>query len=470
MTEPTLHSLALDPASGAPRRPALAESLAARGIARALAEQSPALADVANRIRLRDLIRGERRRLPPPDLGDPRRAGWTFAMHARDPARADIIRLLRPLAEHRGMPDPDQPLLLDDRDVWTWLDEVYLGGPLSPPPQYILLVGGPERISFGVQAILGTLASVGRLDFDEPQELERYVAKVLRLERGDSPATRAQSIWFAPGGDPGQATELAERLMVRPLSSRTRTQHRVETRLITGVEATKENLLGALASARPALVYTAGHGLAPPPAPLDSQRRLAGGICCRPIPDQPVQRWTVLAEDLPADEPFLEGAVFFQFACFGLGVPELSEFAPWLTGVPERLTDRPFVSALPRRLLANPRGPVGFIGHVDEAWVHGFVDPLDAKLGAAWSARLAPFQNALDRLLTLQPTGLSLGAMARNFAIGNAALVTHLEQSRAGLDLTAERQRYLVNTFIRRTDAKNYLVLGDPGAGLRLPG
>jgi hypothetical protein len=444
--------------------------MAARGIERALAAQSPALADVATRIQLRDLVRGERHRLPAPDLGDPCRAGWTFAVHAGDPARPDIIRLLRPLAEHRGMPAPDEPLLLDDRDVWTWLDEVYLGGTRTPPPQYILLVGGPERISFGLQAILGTLASVGRLDFDQPQELERYVAKVLRLERADAPATRAETLWFAPGGEHGQATELAERLMVRPLCNWTRTQHRLETRLITGAEATKEELLAALASARPALVYTAGHGLAPPQAPLDAQRRLAGGICCQPIAGQPFHRWAVIADDLPADDPFLEGAVFFQFACFGLGVPELSEFAPWLTGAPERLADRPFVSALPRRLLANPRGPVGFIGHVDEAWVHGFVDPLDAKLGAVWSARLAPFQSALDRLLSLQPTGLSLGALARNFAIGNAALVTHLEQSRAGLELTPERQRYLVNTFIRRTDAKNYLVLGDPGARLRLPG
>jgi hypothetical protein len=78
-----VHGLAIDPATGRPRRAPLPETELARLIERSLTEQCQGLADVAGRIGRHNLVvRGERRRRRSPDLGDPRTVGWTFAVHA----------------------------------------------------------------------------------------------------------------------------------------------------------------------------------------------------------------------------------------------------------------------------------------------------------------------------------------------------------------------------------------------------
>jgi hypothetical protein len=106
-------------------------------------------------------------------------------------------------------------------------------------------------------------------------------------------------------------------------------------------------------------VYTATHGLGAAVTNPERQRQLNGAICFqRSAATRTPQDWLFVA-DVPADQPFLEGAVFFQFACFGHGTPAESDFAHWLGGEPDSVTAREdFVAELPRRLLAHPRGPL----------------------------------------------------------------------------------------------------------------
>lgn len=200
------------------------------------------------------------------------------------------------------------------------------------------------------------------------------------------------------------------------------------------------------------------------------QKRLNGALCCqRTGKEKKVEDYLFSADDVPVVEPFLEGSVFFQFACFGYGTPAVSDFAHWQLGVPKNNLEASFTAALPKRLLALPRGPIGFIGHVDTSWLHGFDDPDNPMSETGWHPRLEPFISAVDTLLKVQPPGLAMGDFNTRYNIMNVRLSRVLEEKELGTyqDTAAARQK-LATDFILRSDAQNYMVFGDPAAQLRI--
>jgi hypothetical protein len=242
-----------------------------------------------------------------------------------------------------------------------------------------------------------------------------------------------------------------------------------ETYAIMGDEAIKDNLLDALGERNPAFVYTASHGLGATDQSDEVQRRFNGAICCQ-REGHDFLASLVTAEDIPADEPFLEGSVFFQFACFGYGTPAESEFEHWFSGTPKRYTDEDFVAALPKRLLANPQGPIAFIGHFDTAWLHGFDDPDDPHMLERWNSRMAPFVQATKKILKVQPVGLAMDDMNKRYDICNAIITNTYDRDRRGrLDWTRALRQKFLDTWITRSDAQDYLIFGDPAARLRIP-
>ena len=241
------------------------------------------------------------------------------------------------------------------------------------------------------------------------------------------------------------------------------------TRLILGTEATKQHLRDALRGTRPALVYTASHGLGAAQEPLEVQKRLQGAICCQHKGKQACEEWLFAAEDVPRDEPFAEGGVFFQFACFGYGTPAESDFMHWL-GQPGLNSKADFIAALPKALLAHPCGPVAFVGHVDTAWLHGFADPESPHILDRWHPRLEPFVYAVRALLKTDLVGQAMANMSKKYDIGNALLTGTFDRWRKGkIKMSPEFDVRLANTFITRSDAQNYMIFGDPAVRLRIP-
>ncbi len=407
------------------------------------------------------------------DQGDPLIAGWTILLNRNDPRRDDYLRVLRPLAKRRGMKKPDEPLLFNGSAYpgWQdWLLKNYTPMDLSDPPFYVLIVGGPDQVPFHFQSFLDASAAVGRLDFDHLDDLATYVEKVIRLESAPAPVVDRQVLFFAPDGGPQDATYFSRRFMVDPLAKMTESDLRVDARRLLGDDASRACLVETLRETHAALVYTASHGLGAPNEPLEIQQRFNGAIVCQTEPGQVLRERLFSAADIPAGEPFLEGAVFFQFACFGYGTPAQSDFAHWAPTTRARNAAKDFVSALPRQLLAHPQGPIAYLGHIDAAFLHGFDDPEDLELGARWSPRLKPFIEALKSLLQVQPVGLALQNMNMRYNNANAYLTNLFENSLAtGVGLITEQLPRVASTYILRNDAQNYMVFGDPAVRLRLP-
>jgi hypothetical protein len=407
------------------------------------------------------------------DPGDPRLAGWTYLVNSADPRRDDYAERLEPLAYHRGMPDPAEPLLYngEPEDEWLdWLSDNYFALKLEGKkvPGYLLVAGGPDQVPFGLQSILDTVANVGRIDLP-PDDLKQYLDKLMRLENAPEPVVERSVILFGTDGGPSDPTYFSRRYMVEPLGDHIRDNYGLETHEFLGYDATKTNLLDALRTRRPALVYTASHGLGAKDEPPDVQRRYNGAICCQ-HPGSLTLEHLLSADDVSLDQPFLEGAVFFQFACFGYGTPAESDYAHWLGDMPESYTESDFVAALPKALLAHPQGPIAFIGHLDTAFLHGFTDQDDPHILDRWHARLAPFVHAVDQLLGVQPSALAMEDMNKRYSVCNAVLTsTHDRERRGRLRWTPALMRRFVDNWVIRGDAQNYMVLGDPAARLRIP-
>jgi hypothetical protein len=419
--------------------------------------------------------RSEVERERSPDIGDPKAVGWTYLINGDHPNQSNIRRAMLPLAEHRGMANPDSPLIFPGGravEWFHWLQEHYFGLPLedSVRPFYVLCVGSPQDIPFKFQSLLGSAAAVGRLDFDSVDDIYTYVSKVKAIEKANRPLCSRDVVVFAPDYGVNDPTFFSREYLATPIANFIRRKFGVDPHRLFGHDATKENLSSRLKfTRRPALLLTASHGLGAPDESFETQKQLNGAICCQRAPGLQRYEWLFGASDVPPD-PFLQGSVVFQFACFGYGTPAESDFAPYV-GVPAKNTVHDFVAALPKRLLAHPDGPIAFIGHVDTAWMHGFEDPRAPFLMEQWHPRIQPFVALVEQIMKTQPVGWAMADMSKKYDWGNAVLLSAFNRLEGYVDTPPDEfYERLIDIFIQRTDAQNYMILGDPAARVRIPG
>ncbi len=464
--------LGLDLAGNSLFRP-MDEDTVANALVAALEPNAKSVQSLARTTAHGVTFRGEKKRVTL-DPGDPRVAGWAFLVNSADPQRDDIEKILEPLAMHRGMPDPKEPLLYNGEpaDEWfDWLLDNYMALDLKgkQTPHYVLIVGEPDQVPFHFQSFLDTTANVGRIAFDTLDDLKQYVNKLIRIETAPKPSVSKEAIMFAPDGGQPDPTYYSRKYMAEPLAKYIQDELRFATLTILGDSATKTNLKAALSAKNPALVYTASHGLGEINEPSDIQKQYNGAICCQHTGELSLDS-LFTAEDVPPNRPFLEGAVFFQFACFGYGTPAESDYTHWLNQVPEKYTEADFVAALPKRLLAHPRGPISFIGHLDTAWLHGFTDAEAPDIVDRWHTRIAPFKKAVDQLLSVQTSGMAMEDMNERYSSCNILITNAYDSLRRGkLEWTSELKTRFLDNWITRGDAQNYMIFGDPAAHLRIP-
>jgi hypothetical protein len=347
--------------------------------------------------------------------------------------------------------------------------------------RYVLLAGAPEDLSMELQEELTGDGScfVGRLPFEKEGDYAAYVAKVVARERDAARPRKARAV-FLTAQDKSPPVRSGHQFVTSPVARRCSAARErgffpasdvVAEELPAGSRGRLLELAGA---PEPGLLFTLSHGVGGRPlgwSSAEEQRREQGNM------------WLGDRTELRAEEvrqgAFLPGGIWFYFACFGAGTPVRSVYQPWmeqlvrsglmpareLAGVERSrpLEAKPFIAALPQAALANPKGPLAVIGHLDQAWICAFHDP---RTGQTHANRL---EEVLTSLVEGYRAGLALHSLSRFASKADRELRKHYqadaiaESSGQPPAPHVEERAYL---WMERHDVTNYTLLGDPAVRL----
>ncbi|WP_437275862.1 hypothetical protein WME90_32045 [Sorangium sp. So ce375] len=346
-------------------------------------------------------------------------------------------------------------------------------------PRYQLILGDLDQVPLAVQQVQGADGYVGRLAFADERGYEAYIDKLLRAEREPAAAAEARSLFYTVH-DGTPATALGHKALVAPgldLARRRQRAGQFPAREILELGAPSDPspsaLLEAASRRELGVLFTMSHGAGVPTEGWRSaaeQRELQGAMVLG-------KEGRLTASDVAA-RPFLPGGVWFMFSCYGGGTPDTSAYRHWLEQLRQvgqfygqaaavlKALPRgaPFIAALPRAALANPDGPLAFLGHIDLAWTYSF-EERDA--GKAPITRPARFLSVLRALLRGDRAGVAFRELTRAFQQTNVEL-TSLYDREAQLGAYAREPARLVHLWMLRQDLAGYVLLGDPAARLPL--
>ena len=416
--------------------------------------------------------------------------GWGVVAPAG--ARGDrLLGLIHPLLDKRAVDQGRDVVIhrvepgMNPIEAMAWVDGRFVGN-LSHDeiPGYVLVLGELAEISLAVQQVLSSTAYVGRLGFDHDDHYAAYVDKILAHESGPGRDSLPRALFFtARDGTP--ATTAGRELLIRPSLADAREQKQrgrfpvAEILDLEGVAAEAGDLLLDAAGAdHPSLLLSCSHGMGAPRKgwrSADHQRAMQGALCLGGK-----QR---IAGDALLEQPFLPGGMWFYFACFSAGTPASSAYHHWLRRLKElgefgarldavlaalpRMGDPPFLAALPKAVLANPRGPLAVMGHLDLAWSYAFQD-MDAH---GESLRHRRFQSVLRHIVRGSRVGIALRSLHAARELARADLLTTADalargEQPAGDPLDVEIR--LGHRWMSHQDLDGYVLLGDPAARLAL--
>ncbi|MEM7052463.1 MAG: hypothetical protein AAF604_22550 [Acidobacteriota bacterium] len=435
----------------------------------------------------RELSRSRPRRIgaarglvPNTDPIDLASSGWGVLFPSTQ--RPEVREALAPLLEHRRLQATASGQNLfreyhgkaglhpgENRVQWTRRQGGGFG-PVDPVkvPFYLLLVGNPREIPFELEHQLAVQYAVGRLDFEDPADYARYAQRVVQQERAQTTESwPAITTFAAEHRDDITTRGLLDHLITPWLEACGRQRPHHPHHILTSARASKAALVGALSSAPPKLLVTAGHGLLMG-AQAPDQQALQGALVCSGFEPSRERREAVpessyfAARDLPRTS--FDGMVSLHVACFSAGTPATDSFAlressdGQATIVPTPIAPQPFVAELPKQLLRQ--GALASVGHVDRAWGWGWVP-------SRFGAQAHTFHSALEEILAGRPVGYACRFFGERHGELSALLCDHLEQLQTGQ--ISPDDRYLAYLWTARNDARSWTIVGDPAVRLRSP-
>lgn len=439
---------------------------------------------------------------PPDDLREQR---WALVVPKGDRGQR-LLSLIKSLRTKREEEQQGEALVyevppdMDQVAAARWIKDDYRNAVKrkeAARPRYLLLLGGPEDISWDFQQMLAGEAFVGRLAFDHEAHYEAYADKVVRhADARDVP--KAQAL-FHTVLDHSKATEEGHAHLMQPTLDMAH-----EAMGAGGFDAAAildtamkspgtrydlpdaaQALLKAAASARASLLFTMSHGAGTPKGgawPSVAEQRAGQGAVVLGTSER-------LACVDVGDKPFVPQGVWFLFACYGAGTPRRSAYASWVQeinncGMPSasleelrralpRADERPFVAALPQAALANPHGPLAVVGHVDLAWAWSFMESDPIANAAEPISRAYRFQSILRAFIDGHRFGVAHHELVQHCRSLNAELTARYDEEAHGpkadarpRDIRFDRLRK-AHVWMQRNDLSAYVLLGDPAA--RLP-
>jgi hypothetical protein len=417
------------------------------------------------------------------DPNDLTQAGWAilFASDA-DPAIQVQLQPLIDLRKSQVQDDKLFQIFLGNRGVgpgqtaasWAQQRGVSLTAPVDPyqggVPFYLLIVGSPERIPFEFQAMMKMEWAVGRLHFDNMDDYGRYAQAVVQYEsKTYTPIQRkSAAVWITRNyGDPATAMlcgALSEDFLATNNLLGARRQF--TTQPFVNDKATKAQLIeilrGNVPGGPPAVIFTGSHGCDYSGADVVTQTKMQGCLLTQDwMPGNPANSTNQFcADDVPADAQLL-GTMGFLFACFSGGCPTVNGYYFNKDGSPITIAPTPTVSRLPQTLLS--RGMLAVIAHVDLAFPYAFQD-------VAGTPQVQAVRTPLELLMSGKRAGLAADSLSLMWSSRSS----QLDSMRAAAPGTAANAAptpaaaAVAQMTIARDDAKNYIVLGDPAAQLRV--
>jgi hypothetical protein len=414
-------------------------------------------------------------------LGDETRldqVGWGVLFAADDAARVPAMQeALAPLLALRREQAGDRYYELDKKQSYrtgesknAFLKRHQLGpGPVDPGklPYYVMIVGDPRTISFRFQYQLDVQFAVGRLHFDgdtDQEKLDRlacYARSVVEAERklesgALHPAPTAAL--FGVRNKRDIPTAMSSAKLVAPLAGEL--EHDVPGWKIStdlNDKADKARLRALVGGAdTPALLFTASHGLGLP-AGDPNQLARQGALVCSDWqgPGYPVAPEHMFSAGDLDPHANLIGLIAFHFACFGAGTPEQDDFSKQAQR--PAIAAHDFVARLPQTMLSHPGGAaLAVVSHVDRAWGYSF------SWGGAGEQR-AVFRKTLGRMMSGWPAGAALEDLNQRYAEISTLLSGELENIRFEKQVD---NNLLAHYWTANSDARNYVLLGDPAVRL----
>lgn len=420
---------------------------------------------------------------------DLERQRWGVIAPAGDAGDRLVDAIAPLLARRRGQQGPVRvyrvPARMTVDEAARWKKRVFRSGSDVDDdlPRYQVIVGDLDQVPLAVQQVQATDGFVGRIAFDDLDGYRAYADKVVRWEDRPAPAAEGHAILHAVR-DGTSATRRGYEALIAPgedILRRRRGEGGVrygELRVTGSERPTPEELWAAGAMDRPGVLLSLSHGVGVPRAGRPSaarggseqQRREQGALSFG-------AGGLVTGADV-AGRGFLPGGMWLAVACFGAGTAETSDYRHWLdtlrrTGhagseiehVLDTLAhERPFVAAVPKAALADPGGPLAFVGHVDLAWTYSFFDLDDRP-----RRRPGRIMGVIQALLNRHRAGVAVRKLMRFFAEVNTELTAlQDEQARGGgHSITDHERARRGHLWMLRQDLAGYVLLGDPA--VRLP-
>ncbi len=424
---------------------------------------------------------------PGGDPNDLSAQGWSLIV-PEGPLGDRLLQIARPLVAKRAddqgiapdevrvfrVPNDGRARTPDGAAAWSKTHYDDRRKAAEDVPLYQLILGDLDQVPLAIQQHQSLAGRVGRLHFDDEAGYEAYFDKLLRWERG-APQKAPGRVVVHTAHDGSGALMAGHTGLIAPLIELMNAEQErgrsaagsiaiggapLNTDLDGFFDRTEEREVGVL--------FSMSHGLGGPRDgwKREEDRRARQGAMMFGLDG------AVTGADL-AKRPFMPGGVWFMFACYGAGTPDVSAYQHWI----KRLADlgklkgfdvlaslkgaRPFVASLPQRVLANPDGPLAFVGHVDLAWAYSFQDGDDSS-----KRRAGQFQRIVEPMLRSDRVGVAVSELTRAQAAAETELVGFYDEDARTSATTGDEARRAF-LWMQRNDLAGYVLLGDHAG--RLP-
>lgn len=419
----------------------------------------------------------------PPDerIWSDTRVGWGLVMHddpdvpADTKARAgDAPPEIQKLVEIRN----DAPVLRwspdlslgtlrcyrrDGTDEVLHLANLHFGTSPGAIPKYLLLLGAPDHLPWGLQYELQASHYVGRLPLTGAA-LGHYVTALIDGWPGAATGALNTVVWAVDhGGD--DITELMRDVIAKPIRDRFANDSDLATgcRFVDGraEAATSGKLLDALTAANPSLIVTTSHGMT---GPLNDPIGMSASLG---IPVDQAETLLPLSDLVGAAMP--HGAIWYAHACCSAGGDASTAYAGLLpaAGNVDRLLQAVAglgarTAPMPEKLLGSANPIRAFIGHVEPTF------DWSVKAPGARKPMTKAIETALyNGLFAGEPVGMALKSCRQvASSLGSTVAEARRRYGRRDTSLNGDA----LACRLMWADWRSLVLLGDPTVAIPLPG